>query len=62
MTTTIKIQATSSDLRGAATAAMNHFRTVGVTSATVRTFVLNCREAGLLVGRSGNTLILAHAR
>jgi len=59
--TTIVIKARTSDLNGAADAATNHFRTVGVSRDTVQTFVLNCREAGLKVGRQGNTLVLFHA-
>ncbi|MGD9753969.1 MAG: hypothetical protein AB7W59_23490 [Acidimicrobiia bacterium] len=60
MTNTITIKALTSDLNGAAEAAAEHFRQVGVSRGTVQTFVLNCREAGLKVGRQGNTLILAH--
>lgn len=56
----IKFKAKSKDLEGATIAAAEHFRRVGVNQSTVRAFVLNCREAGLLVGRQGETLILAH--
>lgn len=60
MTQQIKIKALSSDLTGAAAAAREHFREVGVSRETVRTFVLNCRDAGLKVGRDGITLLLSH--
>lgn len=56
----IKIKALTSDLNGAAQAAKEHFRQAGVSRDTVAAFVVNCREAGLKVGRQGDTLILAH--
>lgn len=58
----LKIKTTSSDLQGAVVAAYAHFREVGLTRETARTFILNCREAGLKVTTSADklTLILSH--